>query len=231
MLEAETARVQAAYDRRQRKYDRASLGHVFGHQDRERHALELLSRHGITSLAEKTILDVGCGSGMWIQQFLRWGAQAEHMVGVDVRSEALAKAKQILPDAVRLQQANAADLPFGAASFDIVLQATMFTSVLDSEIRSRIAAEMLRVLKPQGFIIWYDFLLNNPKNADVSGVGKGEITRLFSGCRLDLKRVTLVPPLARWLAPRSWFLAYAVSHLPPLCTHYMGVITRLIARA
>jgi hypothetical protein len=107
----------------------------------------------------------------------------------------------------------------------------MFTSVLDAGIRRQIASEMLRVLKPDGVILWYDFLVNNPQNPDVRGVPKREIGALFSGCRFDLRRVTLVPPVVRWLAPRSWFMTYMLSHVRPLCTHYLGVITKLVARA
>jgi ubiquinone/menaquinone biosynthesis C-methylase UbiE len=107
----------------------------------------------------------------------------------------------------------------------------MFTSVLDPQIRRQIAAEMLRVLKPNGVILWYDFLVNNPANPDVRGVCKQEISRLFTGCKFDLRRVTLVPPVLRWLAPRSWFLTYMLSHVRPFCTHYLGVITPLSSRA
>ncbi|MCC7210276.1 MAG: hypothetical protein IT451_00360 [Candidatus Brocadia sp.] len=35
-----------------------------------------------------------------------------------------------------------------------------------------IAAEMLRVLEPDGVILWYDYYMNNPKNPDVKGVKK-----------------------------------------------------------
>ena len=89
---------------------------------------------------------------------------------------------------------------------------------------------MLRVLKPNGLILWYDFLLNNPLNPDVRGVRKREIFALFSGCNFDLRRVNLVPPVLRWLAPRSWFLTYMLGRVRPFCSHYLGVITKLITR-
>jgi ubiquinone/menaquinone biosynthesis C-methylase UbiE len=224
---AEAARLHQAHARRTRQYVWTSPGHEFGHQERERNTLALLRRYGSLPLTEKTILEVGCGSGTWLQQFIRWGAHPQHVAGIDLRTEAIAIAREALPAAVRLEEGNAAELPFAPGLFDIVLQSTMFTSVLDREVRRRAAAEMLRVLKPDGLIIWYDFLINNPWNPDVSGVAKPEIVTLFSGCRLDLRRVTLVPPVLRWLAPRSWLLAFALSHIPPLCTHYIGAITKL----
>jgi ubiquinone/menaquinone biosynthesis C-methylase UbiE len=206
------------------------VGHEFGHQDRERRTLALLRQYNRMPLEEHAILEVGCGSGAWIQQFIRWGARPERVTGIDLRADALAKAKEALPATVRLEQGNAAALPFAPGLFDIVLQSTVFTSVLDKAVRQQIASEMLRVLKPDGLILWYDFLVNNPANPDVRGVPRQEISAMFSGCKLDLRRVTLVPPVTRWLAPRSWLLTYVLSHLRPFCTHYLGAITKLIAR-
>jgi hypothetical protein len=86
------------------------------------------------------------------------------------------------------------------------------------------ASEMLRVVKPDGLIIWYDYYVNNPWNTDVRGVNKREIHRLFPGCRVELRRITLVPPLARLLAPYSWLSCYLLGRIPWLRTFYLGVI-------
>ena len=230
-LAAEAARVKYVYSQRRRQYVWGSVSHEFESQERERQTLALLRRHGFMPLTEKKILDVGCGSGTWLQQFIRWGARPELVTGIDLLRGALAKARATLPAAVRLERGNAAALPFRSGLFDIVLQSTMFTSVLDPSIREQIAAEMLRVLKPNGLILWYDFLLNNPLNPDVRGVRKREIFALFSGCTFDLRRVNLLPPVLRWLAPRSWFLTYMLGRVRPFCSHYLGVITKLVTRA
>jgi ubiquinone/menaquinone biosynthesis C-methylase UbiE len=235
-LAREAARVEQAFAKRTeehicRRYVWSSEGHQFVNQERERQTLALLRQYGCMPLTERTILEVGCGSGAWIQQFIRWGANPGHVTGIDLRADVLARGRANLPAAVRLEQANAAALPLAPGQFDIVLQSTMFTSVLDPQLRRQIAAEMLRVLKPNGVILWYDFLVNNPANPDVRGVCKQEISRLFTGCKFDLRRVTLVPPVLRWLAPRSWFLTYMLSHVRPFCTHYLGVITPLSSRA
>jgi hypothetical protein len=86
------------------------------------------------------------------------------------------------------------------------------------------AAQMLRVLRPGGVIIWYDFFLRNPRNPYVKPVTKEEIRKLFPGCTLDLRRASLAAPLVRFLAPRSWAACSLLSRLPPLCTHYLGAI-------
>lgn len=92
--------------------------------------------------------------------------------------------------------------------------------------KQQIASEMLLVVKSDGLIVWYDYHVNNPWNPDVRGVKKKEIRRLFPDCRIELRRITLAPPLARWLAPRSWLLAQLLERIPILCTHYIGIIQK-----
>jgi hypothetical protein len=89
-----------------------------------------------------------------------------------------------------------------------------------------VAGEMIRVLKEDGIIIWYDYYTNNPWNPDVRGVKKREIHQLFPGCRVDLQKITLAPPLARALAPRSWLACSLLEKIPWLRTHYLGVIRK-----
>ena len=84
----------------------------------------------------------------------------------------------------------------------------------------------MRVVKRDGLILWYDYHVNNPRNRDVRGVKRREIYRLFPGCRIKLERITLVPPLARLVAPYSYLACYLLGKLPPLCTHYLGVIQK-----
>jgi ubiquinone/menaquinone biosynthesis C-methylase UbiE len=128
---------------------------------------------------------------------------------------------------VVLGRGNAAQLDFADGSFDIVLQATVFTSILDSALKMQVAREMVRVLKPDGVLLWYDFRVNNPRNPDVRGIEREEIERLFSNCRVRLERITLAPPLLRAVAPYSWLGSYLLSAIPWACTHYLGTIQKL----
>jgi hypothetical protein len=93
-------------------------------------------------------------------------------------------------------------------------------------VKEVLAREMLRVLKRHGVILWYDLRVNNPDNADVRGIGKQEIARLFPNCHIDLRRVTVAPPLSRLLAPYSWLGCYALERLRIFNTHYLGVIQK-----
>jgi hypothetical protein len=48
---------------------------------------------------------------------------------------------------------------------------------------------MLRILKPGGAILWFDFRVNNPANPHMCGVAAREIRSLFAGCEITLASV------------------------------------------
>jgi ubiquinone/menaquinone biosynthesis C-methylase UbiE len=225
----EEARIRAAYAKRQKgdaRYSYFSMGNLFEKQERERRLLALLKRHDCASLHTKKILEVGCGTGAQLREFMKWGARPENMTGIDLLVDHVAEARYLCPEAVSIVCGNAAELAFPDATFDLVVQFTVFTSVLDSTMKQQMAAEMLRVVQDDGYILWYDFHVNNPWNPDVRGIKRREISQLFPGCQITLQRMTLVPPLARLLAPYSWFACYALGKIPWLCTHYIGLISK-----
>jgi SAM-dependent methyltransferase len=228
-FEAEETRIQAAYDRRAkagRSYAWSDEGHLFIVQDIERHMLSALKREQLMPLASRSILEIGCGNGHWLREFIKWGANPANLVGIDLRDDRIALARRLTPNTVTYQKANAAHLDFADASFDIVLQATVFTSILDAGLRTQVAAEMLRVLRPGGVVVWYDFRVNNPRNTDVRSVKRAEIERLFPNCRIVLVKTTLLPPLARALAGHSWLACQLLNIIPWSCTHYLGTICK-----
>ncbi len=228
-MRAEESRIHEAYARRAAASRISSwfdAGHLFMVQEIEQRLLAALSRYGMAPLQAKRILEIGCGNAHWLREFIKWGASPDHLAGVDLLSERIAQARRLSPPGMALMSGNAAELEFPGDSFDIVLQATMFTSILDLSLKERIAAEMLRVLKPDGVILWYDFRFNNPRNPDVRGIKKLEIQKLFPNCRIALEKITLAPPLARALAPYSWFGASVLNAIPWACTHYLGAIQK-----
>jgi len=225
---AEEARIRAAYARRVGawRYDWSNPAYVFAMQDLQRRVLATLCRSGLWPLRGKRVLDVGCGTGHWLRLLIGWGAEPRRVVGVDLLRDRLAHATELAPRRMVLSCGNAATLAFRNASFDLVLQFTVFTSILDPDLRRCVADEMVRVLKPDGTILWYDFCVDNPHNPDVRAVKAAEIARLFPACAVHLRRVTLAPPLTRWLAPRSWTLCALLNAVHPLRTHDLGVIKR-----
>jgi ubiquinone/menaquinone biosynthesis C-methylase UbiE len=224
----EKERIFQAYARRQsgELYSMFNPGNLFMVQGRERQVLNLLKLHGFANLEEKRILEVGCGAGFWLREFIKWGANPANLTGIDLLPDRIAHAKQVCPESITLICGDAAKLDFPEASFDLVVLSTVFTSILDYGMKQRIAHEVKRVLKTGGLIFWYDFHVNNPRNPDVRGVGRKEICNLFHGCHIKLQRITLAPPISRFLAPYSFLLCNLLEKAPFLCTHYLGIFRK-----
>jgi ubiquinone/menaquinone biosynthesis C-methylase UbiE len=180
-----------------------------------------LTRHDCLPLRDKRILDVGCGRGFLLRTLLRWGAQAENLFGIDLLPEDIDRAKDSLPRGATVQVGNAVQLPYPDNSFDLVMQSTVFSSIVNIAVKAKIAEEMLRVLKKGGFVVWYDFFVNNPSNREVRGVGKREIYKLFPDCRYRFERLTLLAPLARSLGRTFPQACWILSKLRVLSTHYL----------
>lgn len=223
---AEELRIRRAYGARREdgRYSWLDAGHLLMMQDREQHVLAALRRHGLASLSGARIVEIGCGTGHWIRDFVKWGASAKDIVGVDVLPERIRQARRSCAPAANLLCASAAACPLQSGGYDIVLQSTVFTSILDATVRGSVAVEMLRLVRRGGLILWYDFSIDNPRNPDVRGVDRGEIRRLFPGCSIELRRITLAPPIARAVARRTPLLASVMQAIPLLCTHYLGIL-------
>jgi len=226
--QAEIERVRREMVRRDREIESAYYGwerpvNRFFHCQLFRECIEALSRARKYPFDNLRVLDVGCGPGTWLLEFVQWGAKPCNIAGIELEPARAASAKERLSGAdIRLGDAQM--LPWPDESFDVLAQFTMFTSILDCSIRTRIASEMLRALRPDGLILWYDFRFDNPRNKSVRGIGVGEIKRLFPGCTVESRLVTLVPPLARAVVPISWMAAEALETLPFLKTHYLATI-------
>jgi SAM-dependent methyltransferase len=198
--------------------------HDFILRQREHRVVRLLAEEGFDSLTDARILEVGCGDGQWLRDFVRWGARARNLIGIDRLDDRLRIARRLGPAGATIALASAAQLPVADGRFDIAVQSTVFSSVLDPEVRLYIAREMRRVVRPGGLIVWYDLRVNNPDNPDVARIGRQEILRLFEGCSVRLESITLAPPLCRRLIPVSEALCRFAEGLSALRTHYLGAI-------
>ncbi len=224
----ETERLRAAYDGRVARhtaaglYSPANAAHLFAIQGRQRALLRRLRDEGLWPLADKDILELGCGRGNVLLELLGYEATPSRLHGVDLLAERAAAAHARLPH-LALSAASGARLPYADHSFDLVLQFTVFSSILDRTICYTVANELRRVVRPGGAILWYDFWIN-PVNRQTRGIGPREIQRYFPGCRFTFDRITLAPPLARRLVPISWTGALLLENLSFLNTHYLAII-------
>jgi SAM-dependent methyltransferase len=218
MIAAQYARRDAVADaRRYSLFDAAALQ---AHQERLRAMLALWRAQGWFTLADRRIVEVGCGSGGNLLDLLRLGAPAEGLTGIDLLPERVGAAQRCLPAAVRLLEGDAAEAGVAPASQDAVLAFTVFSSLLEADAQQRLASAMWRWLRPGGGVLWYDFAVDNPRNPDVRGVPMRRVRMLFPAARLAMRRVTLLPPLARALGGAHPALpALLAPCLPFLKTH------------
>lgn len=179
--------------------------------------IEFLERFRKSDLSKLRILEMGCGSGGVLQEFISLDADPSKLYGVDLLHDRLRVAIERLPDCSYIT-ANGEHLPFPSCSFDLVLQFTAFSSILDASTKVLMASEMVRVLKPGQGILWYDFVWN-PLNRQTRGIPLSEIKKLFPGLQVTSRRITLAPPLTRLLVPRFQALANELTRLPFLNSH------------
>lgn len=226
----EENRIKAAYGKRNEFipanfYSLLKLPNLLRVQELERKLARVLTGSEHQPVGNKKILEVGCGCGLWLIEFLRLGARPENLAGVDLLEERIADAKELLPGATTLKCGNSEQLEFADGTFDIVFQSMLFSSILNRKSRREIASEMLRVLAPKGTILWYDFFLTNPLNPDVRGLRQKDIAECFPNCRIQLRTTTLAPPVAREVSRNSTILYWLLSAVPFLRSHYFGSIT------
>jgi SAM-dependent methyltransferase len=195
-------------------------------QERQRELVQLLRRNGISDLAPLRLVEVGCGSGGNLLELLRLGFVPENLQGLELLPERLQQARQRLPAAVRLWGGDARLAPVPEASLDLVLQSTVFSSLLDDTFQQQLAQALWRWLKPGGAVIWYDFTFDNPRNADVRGVPLARVRALFPGAVVQHRRVTLAPPLARAVCALHPSLYVVLNALPLLRTHVLAWVQK-----
>lgn len=226
----EQQRITEAYHQREKeinnwRYSKINPSYLYLLQSRDREFFARLNRQGVKSLAGLKILDVGCGKGDFLNFLVSAGFDPQKCYGVDIITERIATAKKNNPK-IHYHCLDAQKLPYEDNIFDIIVQYTTFTSILNLQIKRKIAREMQRVLKPDGIIFWYDFFIKSPKNLSAKAIKTREIYSLFSHCQINFKKITLAPPIMRRLASKFLILPIILEKIRILNSHYFAVITK-----
>jgi ubiquinone/menaquinone biosynthesis C-methylase UbiE len=103
----------------------------------------------------QSFLEVGCGNGSVCKYIA--GKYPWSVTGIDVDPKQIQIAREISRDVrnIRFVEADATNIPFPDNDFDIVLSFGTTHHIPDW---SRALAEMRRVLKPEGYFIYYDLI-------------------------------------------------------------------------
>lgn len=151
-------------------------------------------------------IDVGCGRGRLLATLGLEG------VGVDLSILRLRLATQ------PVVQGDAGRLPFADDAADAVLLVNVLSSIPEG--RAAVAAEVRRVLRPGGTVLWYDQRWPNPTNRATRAVARRELDTLFPGATVDVAPITVAAPLAR-VFPRSYVRLHRLRFLR---SHLVGTI-------
>jgi ubiquinone/menaquinone biosynthesis C-methylase UbiE len=177
------------------------------------------------SAGVSSVLDLGCGSGGDAPDLLARGV-ANFVVGVDLQQELIGIRQSTIASSPSVA-ASASSLPFRSNTFDAIIASTLLSSVLDASLRSAIATEAMRVLRPGGRMIIYDMRFINPANREVRPIGLKELTRLFGGSVTQSEPVTLIPQVARRLSgPRADIWYRRLARLPIARSHRFTILTK-----
>jgi SAM-dependent methyltransferase len=190
-------------------------------QERERALTRWIRTCGIEPVENRSVFEIGCGKGRNILDFVRLGFAPEKMVANELLEERLSQARRVFPPSVRVLAGDAAALDLNL-QFDIVVQFTVFSSILDDGFQMLLARRMWDWTAAGGGILWYDFVWDNPRNPDVRGMPIGRIRKLFPEAEIKCWRITLAPPLSRAIVDRFPFLYAPLSvAFPFLKTHLL----------
>ena len=111
-----------------------------------------------------SVLDLGCGNGRNLNYLsLTYGM---HGTGYDISSEAISQAKKLGAGLPLTYEVGSLDkpIPLPDASQTIVLD-MMASHVLNSEQRKFLLSEIVRVLRPDGWLFFKTFLLDEDRHA------------------------------------------------------------------
>lgn len=198
----EPERVRLRYERRKAAismsiYNPLNPSVYMGQQEKERALIRWIREADLAPVEDRRLLEIGCGSGGNLLQLMKLGFLPKNLTANELLEDRAELAGTLLPSAIRIIKGNALDLDLPEESFDIVLQSTVFSSILDDKFRGRLAEKMWSLVKPGGGVLWYDFIYDNPKNSDVRGVPIRSIRELFPAGEFIFWRITLAPPISR----------------------------------
>jgi len=166
----------------------------------------------------RDVLDVGCGSGWWLEQLAGDDRVTASLHGVELLSERGASARARVPGAaVRLGDARA--LAFPDRSFDAVTLFTVLSSLPNLDAVVEAVREARRVLRPPGALLIWEPRVPNPLNRDTLLIGRGVLERALAGDRVEIRTLTVLPGLARRLGAHTDRFYPALARVPALRSH------------
>lgn len=196
---------------------------IFYRQAQERALIKLFNQINL-DLSHLRLLDIGCGTGGFLRFMIDLGVHPENLAGLDLMSYRIREAKNICPQGMDLRTGDGEKLPYKDQKFNFISQLTVFSSILDQEMKKKVAQEMMRILSRHGYILWYD--MRRGKSENTLGLEMTEIKKLFPG--LNVRAAwKLHAPLPYYLIKKSFLLSQISDRLMFFNkTHYLILLQK-----
>ena len=207
------------------KWSSLNLGNKVIEQEKLDELKEILDESNL-KLFDKQILDIGCAGGGTMRLSLKLGAKEKNIHGIDIREERVVEAKENFINS-NISVMDARKLNYPDEYFDIIIIFTLLSSILSTKYRIQISKEINRLLKPNGYVLYYDFRYGNPFNRNVRKVSYQDIEQIFPKMNKKLRLITLLPPFARILKGPAIKLYPYLSKFSLLKTHYLGLFKKI----
>lgn len=168
-------------------------------------------------------LDVGCGTGWWLEHLARAGLGADRLHGVELLERRAEAAAQRVTGA-DARTADARHLPFPTGHFGLVTLLVVLSSLPDRDAVRSVLLEAARVTAAQGVIVVWDVAWPTPNRATrTPGATEVESPLRAGGRTVARRSITLAPPVARHLGALTGRLYPRLAALPVLRSHRLTV--------
>lgn len=137
------------------------------------------------------VIEVGCGYGDGLRPFILNDFKVENLTGIDLMPSRLEVCKVRCPGANYLHMSGHDMKGIKDNQFDMVVEQFAFCHIPNEELKRKIALEMLRVVKPGGFILIMDWRLTWKKR-NIYGPSNKFLNEIFNEGNLT-KKIKTVP--------------------------------------
>jgi ubiquinone/menaquinone biosynthesis C-methylase UbiE len=241
--ENERRRVARVYDRyaanprKQRNWSAVNPGNIAIRAELAGAVSELAGRE--LSRA-RSILDVGCGTGWWLELLAAGGPESASLTTRSRRARSPAASPRVLDglellpsraDAARLRVpgariavGDARELPYSSASFDVVTLFTVLSSLGTAIDAEQALSEAWRVLRGGGALLVWEPRIRSPLNPTTRFISSALLAHRLPAGDVQIRLTTVAPPLARRLGRHTERLYPRLASLTPLLTHRLTCV-------
>ena len=163
-------------------------------------------------------------------ELVKYGFDQNKLFGVDINNERIDSGKLNYP-LLNLSIQDATKLNFQDNFFNLVFESTMFVQITDIEMSQKIAREMVRVTKKNGYIFLIDWRYGKFWNPNYLACNKKRVKQLFNvGTDMEIIAISkgsLIPPIGRFLSTYFGSLYFVVHKF---CPFLVGQFTYVLKK-